>query len=206
MSRTIYQTQIHIRCFHNRRVHDELPVYVRRIGDAFDRAGGGGPSGCSEAWVVILTSDSYLTGVTVTTHTIRKYAVVDRDVVVFVMQGNIGNTTYGVSNATIEHLNRLGVIVQISEPIICKRKLPPEWQWINGPNTSLYTKMALWALVEYTRIVVVEPDVILLDYIEELFQLEGDFAAQAMRSSSDTKFNFGVFMLRPDRDVFYDML
>jgi len=189
--------------------HDELPAYVRHIGDAYDRAGSGGPSGCKEAWVIILTSDSYLAGVLVTLHTVRKYAASDRDIVVFVMQGHpeIGTTTYyGVSNATIDHLVRTGVIVQIAEPIACKRKLPAQWEWINGPTTSLYTKMALWALVEYTRIVVVEPDVILLDNSEALFQLEGDFAAQAMRSPKDTKFNFGVFMLKPSKEVFYDML
>ena len=61
--------------------------YVQESLEASEK-GFGGPSGCKEAWITALGNDGFLPAVLVLLHTIRKYAVEDRDFIALVSTGS----------------------------------------------------------------------------------------------------------------------
>ena len=87
--------------------------------------GFGGPSGCKEAWITALGNDGFLPAVLVLLHTIRKYAVEDRDFIALV--------STAVSEEVREKLTKESI-----------RALVSVW---GGPCTKTATQSACCGLV-----------------------------------------------------------
>ena len=59
-----------------------------------------------------------------------------------------------------------------------------------------YSKLALWGLTEYTKLVYVDADAVVLENVDELFEIDVAFAAAPDIFPPD-KFNAGVLVVRP---------
>ncbi|KAK3241387.1 hypothetical protein CYMTET_48846 [Cymbomonas tetramitiformis] len=159
--------------------------------EASDRsivAGVGGPTGCTEAWGTLLTSNDQIPGALVMIYTLRKLSNVDRDIVVFV--------TPGVTTDYIKQLLAACVVVkQVTEPM--------------DPSTHMgFVKLTLWLAVEYTTITFVEYDTWFRKDPSDLFQYTAPAAVKTAPHPRLTTELYGsyLFVLNPSRQTFYDML
>ncbi|CCI39581.1 unnamed protein product [Albugo candida] len=89
-------------------------------------------------------------------------------------------------------------------PIPAYNADPPEahvTSWLN----SAYTKLHIFGLKEYQKIVYIDADALILTNIDELFDLDTNFAAAPDIFPPD-RFNAGVLVVKPDYNVFQELL
>ena len=72
--------------------------------------------------------------------------------------------------------------------------------WVN----SGYTKLQIWNLVDYDKVVYIDADTLVLQNVDELF--ERPTPAAAPDTFPPDKFNAGVMVIRPSTDTFKDMM
>lgn len=90
----------------------------------------------------------------------------------------------------------------IVESIQCPYKNSEhEATWTN----SELTKLNIWNLIQFKKVVYVDADAIVVENIDELFAIESTFAASPDIFPPD-KFNAGVLVIEPDSSVFRDMV
>jgi glycogenin glucosyltransferase len=111
-----------------------------------------------------------------------------------------------VSETTCHRLTTLcdGIIhvPSISSPYFNNNKNSEEAaSWDN----SEYTKLNIWNLTQFDKIVYIDADAMVLSTTDELMDLDTDFAAAPDIFPPD-KFNAGVLVIRPNADVFNHML
>ena len=87
------------------------------------------------------------------------------------------------------------------DSIMCPYKGGHEASWTN----SELTKLHVWNLIQFRKIVYVDADVLILENIDELFRITGKFAAAPDIFPPD-KFNAGVMVIEPDSSVFERMI
>ncbi|CAM9286254.1 unnamed protein product, partial [Heterosigma akashiwo] len=68
-----------------------------------------------------------------------------------------------------------------------------------------YTKLHIWNLVEYTRVLYIDADALVLENIDELFERNTNFAAAPDIFPPD-KFNAGVLLIEPNKAIYSDLL
>ncbi|CAN0455495.1 unnamed protein product, partial [Ascophyllum nodosum] len=68
-----------------------------------------------------------------------------------------------------------------------------------------YTKLRIWGLTQYKRVVYIDADALVMDTVDELFDRKVDFAAAPDVFPPD-RFNAGVMVVAPSEDVLQDML
>ncbi|KAJ8608818.1 hypothetical protein CTAYLR_009358 [Chrysophaeum taylorii] len=142
------------------------------------------------AFVTLLTDNSYLPGTQVLLHSLRETRT-KRALVVMV--------TSEVSARSRAKLSSADRVIQV-EPI------PNPHEASDAPwQGSGYTKLRAWELEEYDRVVYIDTDAIVLEPLEELFELRVDFAAAPDVFPPD-KFNAGVLVLRPSGRTFEAMM
>lgn len=146
------------------------------------------------AFVTLITSDSYLNGALALIKTLRKHSKLEAAIVVLVTPNISASTTKRLS------CNR-HVTVKVVEPITRPEGSSSENCWAN----SEYTKLHIWNLMEFTRIVYIDADCIVLENIDELFSLIPD-NEQIFAASPDVfppdKFNAGVLVVTPNPILF----
>ncbi|CAM9478726.1 unnamed protein product [Hapterophycus canaliculatus] len=67
-----------------------------------------------------------------------------------------------------------------------------------------YTKIRVWGLVQFDRVVYIDADALVMGNLDELFNREVDFAAAPDVFPPD-KFNAGVMVVKPSLSVLEDM-
>lgn len=142
------------------------------------------------AYVTLLTTDNYFAGTEVLIHSLRQSGTKETIVVL---------VTEAVSKRIMEKLDQVADRVITVDPISNPHSSSACW------NDSGYTKLRVWNLVEYDIIVYIDTDALVLESIDELFNLGVDFAAAPDVFPPD-KFNAGVMVLKPCRDVFDKMM
>jgi len=150
----------------------------------------------NRCYMTLLCTDSYLPGVSVLCKTIKRY----NKYPIYVM------VSKEVSETTCHRLTTLcdGIIhvPSISSPYFNTNKNSEEAaSWDN----SEYTKLNIWNLTQFDKIVYIDADAMVLSTTDELFELDTDFAAAPDIFPPD-KFNAGVLVIRPNADVFNLML
>ena len=150
--------------------------------------GAGGPTGCNEAYATLLTRDDQLPGALVLIYSIRKYATVDRDIVVFV--------SMGVTNAIIAQLQAACVVVKrVTEPF--------------DPTTHVgFTKLSMWLAIDYAKLVYFDPDAYVRKDPGDMFTFEAPAAVKAPPHPRviNEVFNSAAMVIAPARKTFFDML
>lgn len=76
---------------------------------------------------------------------------------------------------------------------------------VAGWVDSGFTKLRIWELTQFERVVYLDADCLVLEDLQELFALEADFAAAPDVFPPD-RFNAGVLLVRPNLELFDDLV
>ncbi|CAN0154486.1 unnamed protein product [Scytosiphon promiscuus] len=150
------------------------------------------------AFVTMVTSDDFVIGAEVMLHSLREHCFTrkrHRAVVVMVTSGVSRvkrNTLRDVCDEVIE-------VEPIAIPSQEEEGHVPSWAKVG------YTKLLVWGLTQFKRVVYIDADALVMDDLDELFHREADFAAAPDVFPPD-KFNAGVMVVTPSLCVLEDML
>lgn len=149
------------------------------------------------AFVTMLTSDSYLPGCLVTAHSIKQSEkdnpTHDFDLVCLI-------TLDSVSVESIKALRKVYNLV-ISVDVISSSSID-ELNLLGRQDLSgTITKIHIWRLVQYQKVIYVDADTLILKSISHLFQLPNEFSASPDTGWPDC-FNSGLMVIQPNLDVF----
>ncbi|GJP29484.1 hypothetical protein CLOM_g16752 [Closterium sp. NIES-68] len=108
-----------------------------------------------------------------------------------------------VSNRTLEALVALGAKIEpILEPVPYPFAVTADRLAINKP--CRYSKLLMWNMVKYRKLIYLDSDLLVLQSIDDLFQ------RPQLSAAPDTlppdKFNSGLMVVEPNRAMFKDML
>ncbi len=147
-----------------------------------------------KAYVTLITSDAYLNGALVLIKTLRKTTNIDVAIIVLV--------TPNVSKSTIGRLSSIqNIQIRVVEPINRPHESSIERCWDNAQ----YSKLHIWNQTDFDIIVYIDADCIILECIEELFELTSN-NCQVFAASPDVfppdKFNAGVLVITPSSIMF----
>jgi len=167
------------------------------------------------SYVTLITDDSFFQGVCALSKTIKKYNKHPLCAMV---------TTSGISPTTLKRLeevvDRVVVVPEIKNPF-----QGVESMGLNKDNGgegesvgdgggdkdrpswfgSEFTKLNLWGLTDFDKVVYIDADAIVLQCTDELFDLDTSFAAAPDVFPPD-KFNAGVLVIKPDVAILECML
>ncbi|EGG03486.1 putative glycogenin [Melampsora larici-populina 98AG31] len=149
------------------------------------------------AFVTMLTSDPYLPGCLVTAHSIKQSekdnAAQDFDLVCLI-------TLDSVSVESIKALRKVYNLVISVDAISSSNK--DELNLLGRQDLSgTITKIHIWRLVQYQKVIYVDADTLILKSISHLFQLPNEFSASPDTGWPDC-FNSGLMVIQPNLDVF----
>ena len=159
------------------------------------------PPGTSRCYCTLVTSDSFVTGATVLLYSLLKTGT-QFDVVVLV--------TPAISGYNREKIQKVvrppGCAAKIHVVTVKPIENPSASKdvhvkgWINAG----YTKLHIWNLQSYQKVVYIDADALVLRNVDSLFDRPNFSAAPDV--FPPTKFNAGVLVIEPDAEVFRDML
>ncbi|KAJ5678921.1 hypothetical protein N7462_007165 [Penicillium macrosclerotiorum] len=144
-------------------------------------------------YCTLLLSDHYLPGAMVLAHSLRDNGTRARLIALF--------TPDRLQAATI---NELRTVYDELIPVISVVNDTPANLWLmDRPDLiATFTKIELWRLTQFDRVVYIDCDVVALRAPDELLSLEADFAAAPDVGWPDC-FNSGVMVLRPNMQDYY---
>lgn len=163
------------------------------------------------AYVTLLCNDSFLPGVEVMLFSLLSHSHLNIPVIVMITP-NVSRTTQVALKRSVKSFAKLiqrpysiNVVLETVDHIPGPSLESHVPGWVN----SGYTKLRIWDL-QFDRIVYLDADTLVVDCIDELFQLNikgepGSFAAAPDVFPPD-KFNAGVLVVRPASQVFQAML
>ncbi|XP_020210606.1 inositol phosphorylceramide glucuronosyltransferase 1 isoform X2 [Cajanus cajan] len=146
-----------------------------------------GSARTDEAYVTLLYGDEFLLGVRVLGKSIRDTGSI-KDMVVLVSDG--------VSDYANTLLQADGWIVEKISLLANPNQIRPKRFW------GVYTKLKIFNMTEYKKVVYLDADTIVVKNIEELFKC-GKFCANLKHSE---RLNSGVMVVQPSATVFNDMM
>ncbi|KAF6154803.1 hypothetical protein GIB67_032415 [Kingdonia uniflora] len=141
----------------------------------------------SEAYVTLLYGDEFLLGVRVLGKSIRDTGST-KDMVVLVSDG--------VSDYAKKLLEADGLIVELISLLANPNQVRPTRFW------GVYTKLKIFNMTNYKKVVYLDADTIVVKSIEDLFKC-GKFCANLKHSE---RMNSGVMVVQPSESVFKDMM
>lgn len=146
-----------------------------------------GSSSTSEAYVTLLYGDEFLLGVRVLGKSIRDTGST-KDMVVLVSDG--------VSDYSKRLLMADGWIVEKISLLANPNQVRPKRFW------GVYTKLKIFNMTKYKKVVYLDADTIVVKSIEDLFKCR-KFCANLKHSE---RLNSGVMVVEPSEEVFNDMM
>uniref|UniRef100_A0A453P484 Hexosyltransferase n=1 Tax=Aegilops tauschii subsp. strangulata TaxID=200361 RepID=A0A453P484_AEGTS len=152
--------------------------------------GGGGvaaAAGAEEAYVTLLYGDEFVLGVRVLGKSIRDMGT-RRDLVVLVSDG--------VSDYSRKLLEADGFIVKHIILLANPNQVRPTRFW------GVYTKLKIFNMTTYRKVVYLDADTVVVKSIEDLFNC-GKFCANLKHSE---RMNSGVMVVEPSETLFKDMM
>ncbi|KAK4755507.1 hypothetical protein SAY87_009264 [Trapa incisa] len=145
------------------------------------------PGGGGEAYVTLLYGDEFLLGVRVLGKSIRDTGT-NKDMVVLVSDG--------VSDHATKLLRADGWIVEKISLLENPNQLRPKRFW------GVYTKLKIFNMINYKKVVYLDADTIVVQSIEDLFKCQ-NFCANLKHSE---RLNSGVMVVEPSEALFKDMM
>jgi len=150
-----------------------------------------------ETYAVFYGSLDYLSGVVATLQMLQESGTF-RDVIVL---------------SSVDHDAALVAICQLYGAIHKKVSMVENPIWSadahdEAPNplkTVAFTKIHLWGLEQYDKAIYLDADMLLLDNIDELFDIPGNFSA-APDGFPPHLFNSGLMVLTPNRETYLDLI
>jgi len=147
----------------------------------------------SQVYTTLITTPEYFIGATVLGLSLKE-SQTDRKFVVMITKNLLAY------HENIQEMRDLGFLIKVVEPISAphKEKISAE----NKRWETTYTKLRTWELTEFSKVVFLDADCVVLENIDELFE-EEEFAASP---ECCDRFNTGVFVARPSHYTLRDML
>ncbi|CAP94436.1 glycogenin glucosyltransferase [Penicillium rubens] len=144
-------------------------------------------------YCTLLLSDNYLPGAMVLAHSLRDNGTKARLVALF--------TPDRLQSSTIDELRSVyDELIPVSSMV---NDTPANLWLMDRPDLiATFTKIELWRLTQYQRVVYIDCDVVALRAPDELLSLEADFAAAPDVGWPDC-FNSGMMVLRPNLQDYY---
>ncbi|KAJ6074754.1 uncharacterized protein N7446_002531 [Penicillium canescens] len=144
-------------------------------------------------YCTLLLSDHYLPGAMVLAHSLRDNGTKAKLVALF--------TPDRLQSATI---NELRTVYDELIPVSSMVNGTPANLWLmDRPDLiATFTKVELWRLTQYKRVVYIDCDIVALRAPDELLSLDADFAAAPDVGWPDC-FNSGLMVLRPNLQDYY---
>ncbi|KAJ5487267.1 hypothetical protein N7530_001567 [Penicillium desertorum] len=144
-------------------------------------------------YCTLLLSDNYLPGAMVLAHSLRDNGTKARLVALF--------TPDRLQSSTIDELRTVyDELIPVSSMV---NDTPANLWLMDRPDLiATFTKVELWRLTQYQRVVYIDCDVVALRAPDELLSLEADFAAAPDVGWPDC-FNSGMMVLRPNLQDYY---
>lgn len=140
-----------------------------------------------EAYVTLLYGDEFLLGVRVLGKSIRNTGS-NKDMVVLVSDG--------VSDYAKSLLRADGWIVEMISLLANPNRVRPKRFW------GVYTKLKIFNMTDYKKVVYLDADTIVVKNIDDLFKC-GKFCANLKHSE---RLNSGVMVVEPSESLFNDMM
>lgn len=114
-----------------------------------------------------------------------------------------------VSTPAKEALEKVGWTVKVVEGLDCdwierQKGLPESHLGYLGTHTRLHA----WNYTQYTKIIYADPDYMPMTNIDDLFEVDGDFAASSCSRPGilDPCFNAGLLVFRPDTNYYNEIM
>jgi len=154
------------------------------------------PPETNNAWLTAMMNDNYAIGAVYLGYVLRKLSCNHK---------MIALVSDGVSKISQEALQKVGFDVRVVEPLDCnwmdRRKGVAERN-LGLPGTHM--RFHAWNYTEYHKIVYLDPDVLPLNNLDELFSLKGELAASycARPGLLDPCFNAGLLMFEPSTNSY----
>ncbi|KAA8905770.1 nucleotide-diphospho-sugar transferase [Sphaerosporella brunnea] len=145
-----------------------------------------------DVYCTLLLNDAYLPGALVLAHSLRDGGAKYRLAIMV--------TLGGVSEASVTELKKLYDYVIPVDPIYSQSAANLHLMRRLDLHAAL-TKINLWKLTQFRKIVYVDADMVALRAPDELFDVDADFAAAPDAGWPDC-FNSGLMVLKPSTDTF----
>ncbi|KAF2742753.1 glycosyltransferase family 8 protein [Sporormia fimetaria CBS 119925] len=146
-----------------------------------------------DAYCTLLMSDSYLPGAAVLAHSLRDAGTQKKLAVLY--------TPETLSADTVEKLKSLYDFLIPVEHI--RNPKPANLYLMQRPDLVFaFTKIALWRQVQFRKIVYLDADMVALRALDELFDIDTDFAAAPDIGWPDA-FNSGLMVLTPNMGEYW---
>ncbi|KMZ76370.1 putative glucuronosyltransferase PGSIP6 [Zostera marina] len=146
-----------------------------------------GRSGSGKAYVTLLYGDEFLLGVRVLGKSIENTGTTEDRIVL---------VSDGVSDYAKKLLQADGWIVELISLLANPNQVRPKRFW------GVYTKLKIFNLTKYKKVVYLDADTIVLKDIDDLFKC-GRFCANLKHSE---RLNSGVMVVEPSENLFNDMM
>ncbi|KAJ3126713.1 hypothetical protein HK101_005713, partial [Irineochytrium annulatum] len=114
----------------------------------------------SFAYASLCVGDAILSGTLVLFHSLRKVNA-NADLVAM---------TYNVSEESLRHLHRYGVRTYPVEPLEVETVISSRLEAMEARDDILWTKLRVWQLEDYTRVIMMDADLLVLRNSDELFE------------------------------------
>ena len=144
------------------------------------------------AWLTVVVNDAYVIPALVLGYSIRTFSCYNT-MIAFVA----GDVSSGARRA----LRKLGWDTHEVESMDCnwmdrKKRRRPSNRGIRGTHTRFHA----WSYTQYSKIIYVDADIMLMSSVDELFGIDADFAAApcARPGILDPCFNAGLIVFRPN--------
>ncbi|KAH9832407.1 glycosyltransferase family 8 protein [Teratosphaeria destructans] len=146
-----------------------------------------------DVYCTLVMTDAYLPGAAVLAHSLRD-AGTTKKLACLITQDSLRDTTITELRSLYNHVIP---IARIGNPS------PANLYLMNRPDLLYtFTKINLWKLTEFRKIVYIDSDVVALRAPDELFDTQEDFAAAADVGWPDI-FNTGVMVLSPSMGEYW---
>lgn len=154
------------------------------------------------AYVTLVTSDSYVVGALVLSHSLRKRGC-QHDIVCIVTPETVSTAAVSVLHSHFDRVVPVGLL---------RSKDYDNLELLGRRELDVtFTKLHAWNpdVLPYTRAVFMDADTLVMRNVDELFEYVDDpdvvFAASPDVGWPDC-FNSGVFVFKPDTDLFKALL
>ena len=167
-----------------------------------------GASRSNVTWLTIMINDDFVVPSLVLGHSIRTFSC-QREMVAFISED--------VSEATREALRSVGWDTRLVEEMDCKwmdakvglkRERSFFGRFLGHGIKGTHTRLHAWNYTEFSKIIYVDADYMLMTNIDELFDIPEEFAAAPCSRPGvlDTCFNAGLTVFRPDAAYYKEIM
>ena len=151
-------------------------------------------------WLTAMMNDNYAIGAVYLAYILKKLSC---------SHNMISLATNGVSQSSIDAMRKVGFDVRVLEPLDCnwmdrKKGIPVRHIGLPGTHMRFYA----WNYTEYKKIIYLDPDVMPLNSIDELFTKDGELMASYCSRPGivDPCFNAGLLVFEPSHKSYNEIM